>query len=81
MTKDFGGNLGDNLGVCCDGFRNMMSTFRWFSYKDDDKTMLVMPSIDINEKHWRINFCPSCGKECRSFTIEKEEYVKLTEHE
>jgi hypothetical protein len=51
---------------CCDVFPIIKHHFEWMSL---DKEILLMPHITINETKYRINHCPSCGKEIRDIQV------------
>ena len=62
---------------CCDPYKNMAQTFQWFSYEKDGMKIFCMPSIAVDGKFWRVDYCPSCGKPTRSFEIPEAEYVEI----
>ena len=66
---------------CCEVFPKLIPLFNWFTYVEDNgNKMLCMPYLEIRGEKWRVNYCPSCGKEVRGGTIEKKVYLKLTEN-
>ena len=55
---------------CCDCFEKMLHAFQWFK-PEGEYGVLLMPYIpDLYEPtKWRVNFCPSCGKDIRGIVI------------
>jgi len=62
-----GGAVGKPAVSCCDAFLRMAPFFRWMTH--DGGETLSMPYIldtDVDGTRWRVNYCPSCGKEVRN---------------
>ena len=53
---------------CCENFKENASDYGWFSINIDNVKVFLMPHI--KGTNLRINFCPSCGKNCRETTID-----------
>ena len=53
--------------VCCDVFKKNIHNFRWFKLEYQNDIEYVMPHI--LGTMYRINFCPSCGKEVRDIIL------------
>jgi len=70
--------MNNNNTICCDTFRKMLSAFQWFTYTEEDSDTMLMPCIEVNGMKWRVNHCPSCGKEVRNVLISKDEYREST---
>lgn len=51
--------------ACCDVWPRICQEFKWF-YPADGSAVRLMPFIENFGTKWRVNFCPSCGKERRS---------------
>ena len=69
----------DKTQFCCEPYKMMAQTFQWFSYVNDDGIrMFLMPSINVDGKFWRVDYCPSCGKPTRSIEVPEEEFIELT---
>lgn len=72
-------DVGCSLAVspnCCDIWPQILSAFDWWSVVDEP-TRLMMPNIKtVNESgkqtSWRVNHCPSCGKEIRNVIISRD---------
>jgi len=63
---------------CCDIFPKLALTFSWMSFVNDKKeSILCMPYIEYADIKYRINHCPSCGKEIRSIEIEVSKFSKF----
>lgn len=63
---------------CCDIFTKMAQNFSWMSYTNDkNESILCMPYLLKDNKMYRINHCPSCGKEIRSIEIEVSKFSKF----
>ncbi len=60
--------------ICCDYFKEFAGSFVWFYYEMDGVRIWCMPSMEVGEHHWRVNHCPSCGKEMRSCLFTDEVY-------
>lgn len=58
---------------CCEVFPKIVASFNWMIPEGSPNT-LIMPNITTKEAKWRINYCPSCGKEVRSIAIDREVY-------
>ena len=67
------------MKYCCEDFPQIMKTFSWFSYANDDgKQILLMPCLLtlLGEKR-RVNHCPVCGADVRGIMIPEDEYFKI----
>ena len=49
--------------MCCDSFEKNIHNFGWFKLYHIGEEQYLMPHI--LGTNYRINFCPSCGKEVR----------------
>jgi hypothetical protein len=67
--------------ICCDVFVKLIKDddfILWMSYNKDDGTkVMVMPYFLVSDGKYRVNNCPSCGKEIRSIRLTFEEFVSL----
>lgn len=52
---------------CCSVWPEISGSFRWFKFKEWP-TLKSMPCIPFSD--YRVNYCPSCGKDRRG-TIEE----------
>lgn len=60
---------------CCTVFPKLALTFNWMSFVNDkNESILCMPYIEYSDIKYRINNCPSCGKEIRSVEIEVSKF-------
>jgi len=60
---------------CCNSFLKIAQTFSWMSYSDENgNDILCMPHIFVKDIRYRINNCPSCGKEVIDFKIPVSEF-------
>ena len=60
---------------CCSILPKIVSSFEWFSCKDDDGNKInVMPCVySPNEDiKVRVNYCPSCGEKIRSIELRND---------
>lgn len=55
---------------CCEVWPKLLQRFQWCA-PDEYPDLLMMPFLRIDGVAWRINFCPSCGKEVRSCIVDK----------
>jgi hypothetical protein len=63
---------------CCDVFPLIAQRFIWFYYSEaDGEKTWAMPAIRIGIVDWRVNHCPSCGKECRGITLTDEQFKTI----
>jgi hypothetical protein len=65
---------------CCEYFKEFAGRFHWFNFTDEKRGKIYcMPSIDSfkDDRMWRVNHCPSCGKEIRSIELTEEEFNEL----
>jgi hypothetical protein len=53
---------------CCKVWPQIADGFRWFS-PEGSPDIRLMPCLDGT--NWRVNYCPSCGRERRG-TIERD---------
>lgn len=56
---------------CCEIWPKIADSFRWFVFADWPD-LRCMPCINVNGVDWRVNHCPSCGKEVRSVIMKAE---------
>ncbi len=64
------GQLRQGGVVCCAVFEDMVKMFSWMSYEHEGKKLACMPHIHgSNGERWRVNHCPSCGREVRSIEL------------
>lgn len=49
---------------CCSAWKDFRHNFKWYTI-ENHPTHMVMPSILGSAGYWRVNYCPSCGKEVR----------------
>ena len=60
---------------CCDIFPKIARSFDWLKREDSNKNhVFCMPHIVSDGIMYRVNNCPSCGKEIRSIEIQIEKY-------
>lgn len=66
------------MEYCCDIFQFMIPSFAWFKYDDDQEgTIYLMPCIEtMDGEKYRVNHCPSCGKEVRGIMIPEADFKK-----
>jgi hypothetical protein len=62
-----------NDTVCCDVLEKM--NIGWMKLSDNEKCMPYIKGYD-NEIMYRINYCPSCGKNIRGIILKNENYKK-----
>lgn len=63
---------------CCNSFTKIAKGISWMQFVDENKeTILCMPYIKSGEIKYRINYCPSCGKEIRSIEIKLSKYLNF----
>lgn len=56
---------------CCDVFDKIRHNFQWFSFKESNgKKVYCMPCIKGTQ--YRVNNCPSCGKEIRDIQLRSD---------
>lgn len=54
----------------CAVFEDMAKRFSWMSYEANGQRIACMPHIHgSNGERWRVNHCPSCGREVRSIEV------------
>lgn len=61
---------------CCSNFKKISGHFRWMRTND---SIYLAPHFPVADVKYRINFCPSCGKDIRSIELTREEFKKLME--
>ncbi len=59
---------------CCESFDKIENELGWYSYDEDNEeetTIYLMPYILSHKdgNKYRVNFCPSCGKDIRNIKI------------
>ena len=52
---------------CCDIFPLIKHQFEWMAFKDEG--ILLMPHFVVKGNGYRVNHCPSCGKEIRDIQV------------
>ena len=52
---------------CCDVWGKILHYFFWMQPEGSD--IYMMPYLPTKDNKWRVNFCPSCGKERRECNI------------
>lgn len=59
---------------CCDIWPKFWPAFSWMNAEIDGERMALMPHHqNANEANkWRVNFCPSCGKDRRDMILKQE---------
>lgn len=66
-------NLKDEIKIdefCCVSFKENLHEYSWFLYQSDNNSHWVMPCL-LNTQI-RVNYCPTCGKECRNIIVSDE---------
>ena len=63
--------------TCCKPFESMVSELLWYTVEEEGQVFYVMPCIESNGRTWRVNFCPSCGKNVRGIQIESDEFMSI----
>lgn len=53
-------------GVCCPVWPLLLHRFSWFRDEDGNR---MMPHYPEPGGMWRVNHCPSCGADVRSFIL------------
>lgn len=61
--------------ICCDFFKENIKEFGWFKSNNLAKEQYLMPYV-LGTKI-RINYCPTCGKECRDTILSSDLYHSL----
>ena len=74
MGKEINGNEGllKTSVMCCDYFEKNIHKFGWFKIDHLGEEQYLMPHI--LGTNYRINFCPSCGKEVRDIILSSDFY-------
>jgi hypothetical protein len=49
--------------ACCAAFEAFHDELQWIHVKEE--SVRIWPHLLIRGTRWRINFCPSCGKDIR----------------
>ena len=57
---------------CCEVFKEIIFSFSWMTTGEGKDKFYCMPYIPISVNKWRVNNCPSCGKEIRNIRIPHE---------
>lgn len=65
-----GTNIVRQTKICCDVLEKL--NLGWFEFDDGSLTMPYIFDIENNIKY-RVNFCPSCGKNIRGIVLKPEE--------
>jgi hypothetical protein len=55
---------------CCEIWPKIVGAFEWFAFEDNPE-FFTMSYISIALDMWRVNFCPSCGKERRMAILKR----------
>lgn len=71
--KDETKALSQDAVICCNSLPKYLKHFGWFSFEIQGKVHYCMPHIDGT--HFRINFCPSCGKSIREINITRDDLL------
>lgn len=58
--------------ICCDSFEKNIHNFGWYKLQHQGEEKYLMPYI--LGTNYRINYCPSCGKEVRNTILSSEFY-------
>ena len=61
--------------ICCDFFKQNIKEFGWFKLNHLGEEQYLMPHI-LGTKI-RINYCPTCGKECRDTVLSTDLYHSI----
>ena len=61
--------------ICCDFFKQNIREYGWFKLDNLGEEKYLMPHI-LGTKI-RINYCPTCGKECRYTILSAELYHSI----
>jgi len=61
---------------CCEAFPVFAKKVSWMSFNDKGSFVLLMPYF-ADDKNYRVNFCPNCGKEIRDIQISEHTYHNL----
>lgn len=56
---------------CCAEWAALIGGFYWFSLEEYPE-VLAMPCVLAGGNRHRVNYCPSCGKGCRSAVVARE---------
>jgi hypothetical protein len=56
---------------CCDVWIELVHLFNW-KVLSNQSDLAVMPYVKGKGHEWRINHCPSCGKDVRDCVISRE---------
>ena len=55
---------------CCDLWSHFLGRFDWM--RDPESDVLLMPHVKTPSGLWRVNHCPSCGKDVRGCIVKPE---------
>ena len=61
--------------ICCDVFKQNIKEYGWFKLDHLGEEQYLMPHI-LGTKI-RINYCPTCGKECRDTVLSADLYHSI----
>lgn len=53
---------------CCDVWPKLIARFEWMRY-GDWPDLLTMPHFRVGKDAWRVNHCPSCGRDVRGIHV------------
>jgi hypothetical protein len=70
QSTESGGAVDKPAVMCCAVFEDMAKRFSWMGYEANGQRLACMPHIyGSNGERWRVNYCPSCGREVRSIEV------------
>ena len=58
--------------ICCETFKQNFKIYGWYKIQHLNTNLFLMPHI--KSTNIRLNYCPSCGKDCRETTLSEELY-------
>ncbi len=65
--------IGETDVTCCDFFKDNIKQYGWFKLNHLGEDKYLMPHI--LGTNTRLNFCPTCGKECRGVVLSSDLYL------
>lgn len=60
---------------CCNTFEKLIIRFNWMKLAETGE--YIMPYLQVGDIKYRINNCPSCGKEVRNIQIKEERFNQI----
>lgn len=70
QSTESGGTDGKPAVMCCAVFEDMAKRLSWMIYEANGQRLACVPHIHgSNGERWRVNHCPSCGREVRSIEV------------